>query len=41
MTDQEPLQKLLVVDDDNIIISQLMAALLAGFGAVDMVESDE
>ena len=40
VTDEEPLQKLLVVDDDNII-SQLMAALLAGFGTVDMVESDE
>lgn len=40
MTDEEPLQKLLVVDDENII-SQLMAALLAGFGAVGMVESDE
>ena len=40
MTDEEPLQKLLVVDDENII-SQLMAAFLAGFGTVVMAESGE
>ncbi len=40
MTDEEPLQKVLVVNGENII-SQLMAAFLAGFGAVDMAESGE
>ena len=40
MTNEEPLIKLLVIDDENIIC-QLMGAILAGFGAVEMAESEQ
>lgn len=38
MTETEPKQKILIVDDENLI-RQLMTALLAGFGDIETAES--
>ena len=40
VTNEKSLQKVLVADDENIIC-QLMGAILAGFGAVEMAESGQ
>jgi CheY-like chemotaxis protein len=38
VTNEESLQKVLVIDDENIIC-QLIVALLAGSGSVEMTKS--
>ena len=40
VTNEEPLIQLLVIDDENFIC-QLMGAILAGFGTVEMAKPSE